>query len=134
MSPQRHSSLFGDRHTRSYTHTERCILYTHSVMIHQSSEVGYACHFRSLYPLRCINSPSSFTNLAFVRLRSPSHPGHTAPYAMPHCGRGIKRRIKSKLWPYPHQHRTDTSRDGRLAATYGHVPSQPGHGAELDTH
>lgn len=63
----------------------------------QSSKVGYACHFKSLEPLRCITSPSCFTSLAFIlrlKVRSiaafPSHPSHTVPYAMPHWDGGLR--------------------------------------------
>lgn len=134
MSPQRQSSLFGDRHMHTHTHT---LFYTHtkihthtrSVMIHQSSKVGYACHFGSLRLRRCVNSHSMLFILR-LKVRSaaafPSHPSHNVPYAMPHWDRRIKRWIKSKLWPYPHQYHTDTSRDGRLASTYGHVPPSQG--------
>lgn len=134
MSPQRQSSLFGDRHMHTHTHT---LSYTHtkihthtrSVMIHQSSKVGYACHFGSLRLRRCVNSHSMLFILR-LKVRSaavfPSHPSHNVPYAMPHWDRRIKRWIKSKLWPYPHQYHTDTSRDGRLASTYGHVPPSQG--------
>lgn len=49
--------------------------------------------------------------------------------------RGIKRWMKSKLWPYPHQYHTDTSWDGCLLSTYGHVsPSQAMRLSRTHTH
>ena len=133
MSPQRQSSLFGDRHTHTHTHTKTHTPHTHtrSVTIHQSSKVGYACHFRSPCLRRCVNSPSTLF-IFRLKVRSaaafPSHPSHNVPYAMPHCDRRIKRWIKSKLWPFSSPAETDawpphmaTSLPARARGRAGHT-------------
>lgn len=58
----------------------------------------------------------------------PSRPSRTVPYAMPRWDRGIKRRIKSTLGPYPHQYQNRRC----LASAYGHVP--PSRGTRPLTH
>lgn len=114
-------------------------------MIHQSSKVGYACHFRSLYPLWGIHSPSSLTNLAFIstlKVRSiaafSSHPSHTAPYATPHWDAtlrpGIKRWIKSEALaissPVSHRHQQRQTPGLHI----WQCPYKPGHEAGPVTH
>lgn len=84
------------------------------------SKGGSACHLRSLYPPRRGNffSLQDQQRKAVLFLRRDGGLGDELSWGFRHILASI----------------TDTSRDGRLAPTYGRFPSKQGHEAELAAH
>lgn len=56
----------------------------------------------------------------------PSHPGRSAPYATAHWDEGLRDELSRGGFSHIPASITDTSRDSRLASTYGHVPPSQG--------